>query len=91
MLSPESIASLEARLGVTFTDKSILLRSLSHRSWCSEHGDVESNERLEFLGDSVLGVVVTSFVFDEFAGGREIADAGGHVQRAVARLDLGCV
>lgn len=65
-LSAESIASLEARLGVTFVDKAMLLRSLSHRSWCSEHGDVESNERLEFLGDSVLGVVVTRFVFDEF-------------------------
>ena len=66
VLSPESIVKLEGRLGVTFTDTSLLLRSLSHRSWCSEHGDVESNERLEFLGDSVLGVVVTRFVFDEF-------------------------
>ncbi len=65
-LSAESIASLEQRLGVTFSDKTMLLRSLSHRSWCSEHGDVESNERLEFLGDSVLGVVVTRFVFETF-------------------------
>lgn len=34
-----------------------------HRSWCSEHPGHESNERLEFLGDSVLGVVVTDHVY----------------------------
>lgn len=34
-----------------------------HRSWCSEHPGHESNERLEFLGDSVLGVVVTDYVY----------------------------
>ena len=45
---------------------SLLLRSLAHRSWCAEHGESESNERLEFLGDSVLGLVVTHYVFEHF-------------------------
>ena len=36
-----------------------------HRSWCAEHPGHPSNERLEFLGDSVLGVIVTDHVFHE--------------------------
>ncbi len=39
---------------------------MSHRSWCSENGGVPSNERLEFLGDSVLGLVVTDETFRSF-------------------------
>lgn len=54
---------LEAALGVRFHDAALLERALAHRSWCAEHGDVPSNERLEFLGDSILGVVVTTHVF----------------------------
>ena len=42
------------------------MRSLAHRSWCAENGEEESNERLEFLGDSVLGLVVTHYVFEHF-------------------------
>jgi ribonuclease-3 len=53
-------------LGVTFSDRSLLLGSLAHRSWCAENEGRASNERLEFLGDSVLGFVVTTFVFDEY-------------------------
>lgn len=62
----ERLGDLEARLGVTFSDREVLLRSLAHRSWCAENGEPESNERLEFLGDSVLGVVVTHYVFEHF-------------------------
>jgi ribonuclease-3 len=40
---------------------------VTHRSWCAEHAGFESNERLEFLGDAVLGLVVTAHVYDEFA------------------------
>jgi ribonuclease-3 len=64
--SPENLAGLESRLNVTFTDREMVLRSLSHRSWCAENGEPESNERLEFLGDSVLGLVVTHYVFEHF-------------------------
>ena len=50
-------------LGYGFTDASLLELALRHRSWCSEHGSVESNERLEFLGDAILGLVVTDHLF----------------------------
>jgi ribonuclease-3 len=64
--SNDSLSELEASLGVHFDDRELLLRSLAHRSWCAENGEPESNERLEFLGDSVLGLVVTHFVFEHF-------------------------
>ena len=57
---------LEARIQVTFNDSELLMRSLAHRSWCAENGEEESNERLEFLGDSVLGLVVTHYVYEHF-------------------------
>ena len=41
----------------------LLAPALVHRSWCAEHAGHPSNERLEFLGDSVLGVVVTDHVY----------------------------
>ncbi len=66
LVSYERLAELEARLGVEFTNREVLLRSLAHRSWCAENGEPESNERLEFLGDSVLGLVVTHYVFEHF-------------------------
>jgi len=43
-----------------------LVHALTHRSWCAEHPGDESNERLEFLGDAVLGVVVTDHLFSAF-------------------------
>jgi ribonuclease-3 len=64
--SLDGLQKLEANIGVTFADRHTLLRSLAHRSWCSENGEPESNERLEFLGDSVLGLVVTHYVFEHF-------------------------
>lgn len=47
-------------------DPELLHRALSHRSWCAEHPGELSNERLEFLGDAVLGVVITDHLFSTF-------------------------
>jgi ribonuclease-3 len=44
-------------------DGSLLFQSLCHRSWCAENPGSNSNERLEFLGDAVLGLVVTDHLF----------------------------
>jgi ribonuclease III len=55
--------ALAGRLGWEVSDSELLTRSLSHRSWCAETPGSASNERLEFLGDAVLGVVVTDFLF----------------------------
>ncbi len=66
LAAPSDLDALEANIGVQFDDRTVLLRSLAHRSWCAENGEPESNERLEFLGDSVLGLVVTHYVFEHF-------------------------
>jgi ribonuclease III len=57
--------ALAERLGWTFTDPEVLHRALAHRSWCAESGE-ESNERLEFLGDAVLGLAVTNYIFTTY-------------------------
>ena len=53
---------LMTRLKVVLDD-GILERALTHRSYAYEHGGLPTNERLEFLGDSVLGLVVTDSLF----------------------------
>ena len=59
VLTPDAVTELADRLGHGFTEPGPLLLALTHRSWCAETGHPESNERLEFLGDAVLGVIVT--------------------------------
>ena len=55
-------AELAAELGVEM-DAELFRRALTHRSFAYENGDVPHNERLEFLGDSVLGVVITEALY----------------------------
>jgi ribonuclease-3 len=57
---------LSARVGYAFNDPELLHRAMSHRSWCAENGAVVSNERLEYLGDSVLGLVVSDHTYTRF-------------------------
>ncbi|MGH8927755.1 MAG: ribonuclease III [Acidimicrobiia bacterium] len=58
--------SLEEALGHHFAKPEILAEALIHRSYHAEHPGVAHNERFEFLGDAVLGLAVTTFLFDEF-------------------------
>lgn len=62
------IADAEKRLGVTFKDKDLLVRAFTHRSYLNEHKNrhLRHNERLEFLGDAVLELVITDFLYNEF-------------------------
>ena len=63
-LGAEGAAGLAERLGHTFVDISLLHQALAHRSWCGEQeGGAPSNERLEFLGDAVLGLVVADYTY----------------------------
>jgi ribonuclease-3 len=57
---------LEAELGYVFVDRALLDRALNHRSWCAEHPEADSNERLEFLGDAVLGWAVADISYRRF-------------------------
>jgi ribonuclease III len=56
-------AQLRAALGEPVLDPELLDRALTHRSYAYENGGLPTNERLEFLGDSVLGVVVTETLY----------------------------
>jgi ribonuclease-3 len=53
---------LEAALGIGL-DRDLMQRALTHRSFAYEHGGLPTNERLEFLGDAVLGLVVTAALY----------------------------
>ncbi len=57
-----ALTPLDATIGWYFQNPVNLHRALAHRSWCAETGE-ESNERLEFLGDAVLGLAVTEYIF----------------------------
>ena len=57
---------LENRLGYRFDEPGQLELAVTHRSWCAEHDGGPSNERLEFLGDAVLGLVVADFLYQRF-------------------------
>jgi ribonuclease III len=62
----EAVLLLESALGHHFADRAQLEHALVHRSYCAEHPEAMSNERLEFLGDAVLGLSVTIHVFHEY-------------------------
>jgi ribonuclease III len=67
------LLELSERLGHRFDRLELLDQALAHRSWCAEHADAPSNERLEFLGDAVLGFVIADIAyrrFGELAEGR---------------------
>lgn len=63
-----SIENLAKKIGVSFQDISLLRAACTHRSYLNENrgADLEHNERLEFLGDAVLELVVTSFLFRKY-------------------------
>jgi ribonuclease-3 len=62
MLEPADQRELADAIGVEI-DAELLRRALTHRSYAYEHGGLPHNERLEFLGDSVLGIVITETLY----------------------------
>ena len=68
-VSPSSVRAavvVEKRLGYVFTERALLERALTHRSFGADH-----NERLEFLGDAVLNLAVSRLLYDRFSGSDE--------------------
>jgi len=63
-MTPDDFAAAERLLGYTFDDPSILEQALTHASLVECR--LESNERLEFLGDAILGAVVCEYLFEEY-------------------------
>ena len=62
------LANLQSVLGITFRNLSLLQQALVHRSYLNENPDfsLPSNERLEFLGDSLLGFVIAEKLYEDF-------------------------
>lgn len=97
---PESrIDALQERIGYRFLEPNLLRQAFVHGSWLNEVGDasLESNERLEFLGDAILGAVVGRELFERYPATTEgwltISRARLVQNRTLARvaapLDLG--
>jgi len=64
----KDFSKLEKSLGVSFKDKNLIKQSVVHRSYLNEHPDfkLDHNERLEFLGDAVLELVVTEYLYKNY-------------------------
>lgn len=66
MTGTRRTASLEKRLGYRFKDRKLLSRALTHASVRSDRSAAVDNERLEFLGDRVLGLTVAAMLYEAF-------------------------
>lgn len=65
------MTDFEQKIGYEFRDKSLLLRALTHSSYANEKGTGLQNERLEFLGDSVLGFITAEYLFEHYKNKQE--------------------
>lgn len=72
-LSNKAISQLEKKLSYTFNNKELIHQALKHRSYLSVTNEcrIISNERLELLGDSVLGLVVTEYLYKKYQSKEE--------------------
>ena len=99
-----NLEDLEKLLGYSFNDRALLVRALTHSSSANEAGDSSNsslgpldNERLEFLGDSILGWLVSELLFQRFPGFNEgqlsllknHLVSSSHLQYAARQLQLG--
>lgn len=93
------VATLQRRIRVRFRSPELLAQAMVHRSYLNEAGDaaVESNERLEFLGDAVLGCIVAHLLFERYPAVDEgrLTELRAHIVKGetlaivAERLDLG--
>ena len=65
-----SIEKLEKNIGYTFKNKELLKTALTHTSYANEHA-VQSNEKLEFLGDSILEFVSSEYMYNKYTNLKE--------------------
>lgn len=61
-----NLNNVQKKLKIKFKDLELLKTALTHKSYLAEERETETNERLEFLGDAVLGLIVTNFIFHKF-------------------------
>lgn len=80
-MSEKDLKNLMEMLGYVFRDEALIVEALTHSSWSNEHPDDLCNERLEFMGDAVLGLVMAGELFTRFPDWDE-----GRLTAAKARL-----
>lgn len=90
---------LGQKIGITFKDKNLLKMTFVHRSYVNEHRgeELEHNERLEFLGDAVLELVVTEYLYQkyphqpegELTNWRSALVKGNNLANVAIQLDIG--
>jgi ribonuclease-3 len=85
-----SLEALSQSLGHTFSDLSLLRQALVHRSYIAESDEVDTNERLEFLGDAVLGWVIADLAYHRLPDDPEgrLSDLRQSVVNAAALADI---
>ncbi len=93
----EQLSRLERRLGYRFLDQSLLEQALIHRSFANERRLQRHNERLEFLGDAVLGLIAAEWLFHRYperpegdlARAKAALVSAGPLSRFAESIDLG--
>jgi ribonuclease-3 len=98
-VEPAERARLEAALGHVFADELLLVEALTHRSFANDRGLDVTNERLEFLGDAVLGMVAAEWLFrrhserpeGDLARAKSALVSAAPLAGYALRLDLGSV
>lgn len=74
-MNHDSLLQLEQNIGYTFKNKELLLHALTHSSYSNEEKakgrSIGSNERMEFLGDAVLSIIISSYLFDTMSNEQE--------------------
>src|SRR5579863_3406977 len=71
MNAEDNLLALETLLGVTFRDRSLLLRAVTHHSCCPETAVHDSYDTLEFLGDAIIGAHVVEYIYRSFPDASE--------------------
>ena len=67
-----NLIEVEKLIGIEFENKGVLITALTHSSYANQFKDVKYNERLEFLGDSVLQLCVTKYLFNNYKDKSEV-------------------
>jgi len=72
-MNHKAISEIEKKIGIEFKNKNLLLQAFCHRSYLNEHPEwkLGNNERLEFLGDAVIEILVTEYLFFKFPEAEE--------------------
>ncbi len=68
MPTETKLDTFESRLGYHFRDRSQLQMALTHRSWVNERASGQHYERIEFLGDAVLGLAISEWLYQRYPG-----------------------